>query len=128
MPTVIAVIAVIDVIAAPRRRDVVAAAPAAVSGNIRFIVAADVADSHRAIVAPWAYYTHTGGDRAEQQQSDDTGLPRHRFNAHFGSTLVSVSDPSITATAAPVGSTITAILPPWRSTYGSTTTRPPSAA
>ena len=59
-PTVIAMIAVI---AASRRRDVVAAAPAAVSGNVRFIVAADIADSHRAIVAPpWAYHTHTGGD------------------------------------------------------------------
>src|SRR5450759_3240078 len=126
MPTMPTVIAAIVVTAASRRRNVVAAAPAAVSRNVRFIVAADVADSHGAIVA-WAHHTHTGGDQAEQQHTDDTGLPRHRFNAHFGSTLVSVSDHSITATAAPVGSTITAILPPWRSTNGSTTTRPPSS-
>ena len=64
MPTVIAAIVVT---AASRRRNVVAAAPAAVSGNVGFVVAAGVADSHRAIVAPAPYHTHTGGDRAEQQ-------------------------------------------------------------
>src|SRR5450631_1340336 len=115
-PTAITVIAVIAVIAASRWRDVVATAPAAVSGNVRFIVAADVADSHRSTVAVRTHHAHTGGDQAEQQQPGGADPPRHGFNAHFGSTLVSVSDHSITATAAPAGSTITAIFPPWRST------------
>src|ERR1022692_3477365 len=71
-PTVIAMIAVI---AASRRRDVVAAAPHAGSGNVRFKAPAAAPPPHRA-TAPRAYHTHTGGDQAEQQQSDDTDLPR----------------------------------------------------
>ena len=65
MPTMVRGPTVIAAIAASRWRHLIAAAPAAVSGNVRFIVAADVADSHPATGTPWAYYTHTGGDQEE---------------------------------------------------------------
>jgi hypothetical protein len=103
----------------------VAVSPATVLVTSRCIVTADVADSHGGVITA-ARSNKTAGEDAERRKPDEANLPRREFNAHFGSTLLSVSVHSINPMGAPIGSAITAIFPPSRSTYGSTSSRPPN--
>ena len=92
------------------RRNTVTVAPTAVIVSPGSIVAADVTHSNGAVIAPGSH--KTAGDDCERREPDDIYLPRWKFDIHFGSTLLSVSDHSINPIGAPIGSAMTAIFPP----------------
>src|ERR1700733_1733707 len=111
-------------ISAPSGTDAVSTAPAAVLIAIWLVVACVVAHSHAAVDTDAGHLTGV-----QQGQCQGTHSHRHPFatEVHFGSTLLSLPVHSINPNGAPAGSATTATWPPWRSTCGSTSTRPPEA-
>jgi len=121
-PTSAYIVVIVAMIAASPGAHAVAGAPTAVIVAVGRVIGAVV--SNAAFNADTSYFTST------QQQRCHAETTCHQSSAegfHFGSALVSLSLHSIKPNGAPAGSATTASIPPWRSTRGSTKTRPPMA-
>lgn len=108
------------------RTHTVARSEIAVAAAKTVVVAAAVAIA--TIAAATVSDAASQGRQHPEPQGEQCPAPAPR--AHFASpaSLSASSDHSINPNRAPVGSATTEILPPWRSTRGGTTTRPPSAS
>ena len=119
---VVIVVVIVAMITASPGAHAVSGAPTAVIVAVGRVIGAVV--SNAAFNADTSYFTST------QQQRCHAETTCHQSSAegfHFGSALVSLSLHSIKPNGAPAGSATTASIPPWRSTRGSTKTRPPKA-
>jgi hypothetical protein len=112
---------IVAMLTASRGTHSVAGAPTTVVIAVRLVIAAGVANA--------AFNSHTGYRASTQHQQCRRANHQSTVQGfHFGSALVSLSLHSIKPNGAPAGSATTATIPPWRSTRGSTKTRPPIAA
>src|ERR1700732_5356589 len=101
-------------------------APTTVLIAIRFVIAHGISVVHTHAAAD----SHAGigtGSQDRQHCPERSYRQASARGFHFGSTFVSLSVHSINPNGAPAGSATTASMPPWRSTRGSTRTRPPMA-